>query len=110
VRRFLPQGATASVTMYRPPRKDQFGQRTGTETSYTLTQVYLAPLSSYERNTEQSEWTQEGFTAFIRQDPAGLDVRADDEAEIDGERYKVYGPVRPWFGYGIQFNLNRKVG
>jgi hypothetical protein len=106
----MPMGYTPTVTMYRPAGKNQFGDRSGTETSYTLTKVYLAPLSSYERNTEQSEWTQEGFTAFIRQDPTTLDVRADDEAEIGGERFKVYGPVRPWEGAGIQFNLNRKVG
>jgi hypothetical protein len=107
---FRPRGATASVTMYRPAAKNQFGDRVGTETTYTLTQVWLAPLSSYERNTEQSEWTQEGFTAFIWQDPANFDVRSDDEAEINGERFKVYGPIRPWADIGFQFNLNRKVG
>lgn len=110
MKHFRPFGATAQITMYRLPEKDQFGDRTGSEITYTLEDVYLAPLSSYERNTEASEWTQEGFTAFIEQDPSTLDIRADDEAEVNGERFLVYGPIRVWSTVGVEFNLNRKRG
>lgn len=97
--------------MVRPPARNNFGDRSGAAATYQLDNVWLAPLSSSEQDVQGTDSTSEGFTAYVLADPAGLDVRPDDEADLDaGPNFKVSGPPRPWADRGIEFTLFRIRG
>lgn len=100
-------GSTETVTVIRPPGKNQFGDRLpGEDAEHDEEGCQFAPGPSKEAglgaNTVDTDATIYG--------PPGMDILATDRVRIRGEIYAVVGTPQVWGGEGVVVAVKKVTG
>lgn len=99
-------GDTLTVTVIRPAGRTQFGDDSGTATTFDIEGCLFAPGPSREPGFASLQVTTDG-TIY---GPPAMDVLPTDRMLVRGKLYSVVGEVEDWGSAGSVVVLQRHTG